>query len=123
MISSLLQDARDTLNAVGSSVGNAPGALAGPGPVAAVRLSGGDGPLGLVQALEAVPDSRSPLGIRCALSSLLAVAVCAMSSGAVTFASVGDLLDDLPEDALAVFGLRRRADTFTMTPAMFGKPQ
>ncbi|MBT0774326.1 ISAs1 family transposase [Kineosporia sp. J2-2] len=114
MKSSLLDDVRDTLNAVGSGPDGPPGPVA----VAAVRLSSGDGPIGLVQALEAVPDPRSPLGIRYALSSLVAIAVCAVISGAVTFAAVGDWLADLPEDDLAAFGLVRRPAATTLWRAL-----
>lgn len=52
-----------------------------------------------------VPDPRDPRGIRYRLASLLAVAVCAVMAGAVTFAAIADWLDDLPETNLPALGL------------------
>lgn len=114
MQSSLLNDVCDTLN-ISAAGGPDP---SGPRAVRAVRLSSGDAPIGLLAALEAVPDPRSPRGIRYALNSLLAVAVCAVMSGAVTFAAVCDWLADLPEDDLAAFGLNRRPAATTMWRAL-----
>lgn len=60
---------------------------------------------GLLEALAEVPDPRDPRGIRCRLVSLLAVAVCAVRAGAVTFAAVVDWMEDLDESDLPALGL------------------
>ncbi|WP_432838453.1 ISAs1 family transposase [Dactylosporangium sp. CA-092794] len=52
-------------------------------------------PRGLLAALARVPDPRDRRGIRYSLASLLAVAVCAVLAGAVTFAAIMDWADDL----------------------------
>src|SRR6266480_4611120 len=49
----------------------------------------------LLHALAAVPDPRDPRGVRYRLTSLLAVAVCAVLAGAVTFAAIADWAADL----------------------------
>ena len=49
----------------------------------------------LLRALAAVPDPRDPRGIRYRLTSLLAVAVCAVLAGATTFAAIADWAADL----------------------------
>jgi predicted transposase YbfD/YdcC len=54
---------------------------------------------GLLAALSAVPDPRDPRGVRYPLTSLLAVAVCAVLAGATTFAAIGDWAADLDEAA------------------------
>src|SRR6266550_4937475 len=53
----------------------------------------------LLHALAAVPDPRSPRGMRYRLSSLLAVAVCAVLAGATTFAAIADWAADLDPPA------------------------
>jgi hypothetical protein len=58
--------------------------------------------------LAEVPDPRDPRGIRYQLATLLAVAVCAVLAGAVTFAALADWLEDLPETDLPALGLTRR---------------
>ena len=50
---------------------------------------------GLLQVLAAIPDPRDPRGVRYQLTSLLAVAVCAVLAGAVTFAAIADWAADL----------------------------
>lgn len=60
---------------------------------------------GLLEALAEVPDPRDPRGIRYRLVSLLAVAVCAVLAGAVTFAAVVDWMEDLDESDLPALGL------------------
>ncbi len=60
---------------------------------------------GLLEALAEVPDPRDPRGIRYRLVSLLAVAVCAVLAGAVTFAVVVDWMEDLDESDLPALGL------------------
>src|SRR4051812_20607369 len=54
---------------------------------------------GLLHALAAVPDPRDPRGVRYPLTSLLAVAVCAVMAGASSFAAITDWLHDLDEHA------------------------
>src|SRR5437870_9825138 len=49
----------------------------------------------LLHALAAVPDPRDRRGVRYRLTSLLAVAVCAVLSGAVTFAAIAHWAADL----------------------------
>jgi predicted transposase YbfD/YdcC len=54
---------------------------------------------GLLDVLATVPDPRDPRGIRYQLASLLAVAVCAVLAGAVTFAAIADWAVDLDVEA------------------------
>jgi predicted transposase YbfD/YdcC len=54
---------------------------------------------GLLEVLAAVPDPRDPRGVRYQLASLLAVAVCAVLAGAVTFAAIADWAVDLDAEA------------------------
>ncbi|GAA3733876.1 hypothetical protein GCM10022225_15230 [Plantactinospora mayteni] len=49
---------------------------------------------GLLTALARVPDPRDPRGVRYPLTSVLAVAGCAVMAGASTFAAIGDWVDD-----------------------------
>src|SRR5439155_16192221 len=53
----------------------------------------------LLHALAAVPDPRDPRGVRYRLTSLLAVAVCAVLAGAATFAAIADWAADLDPPA------------------------
>jgi hypothetical protein len=59
----------------------------------------GNEQLDLLQALATVPDPRHRRGVRYRLTSLLAVAVCAVLAGASTFAAIGDWATDLDEAA------------------------
>jgi predicted transposase YbfD/YdcC len=63
---------------------------------------------GLLAALAAVPDPRDPRGVRYPLASLLAVAVCAVLAGAVTFAAIADWARDLDSSAWARLGFSTR---------------
>jgi hypothetical protein len=56
---------------------------------------------GLLAVLAAVPDPRDPRGVRYPLASVLAVAVCAVLAGAVTFAAIADWVRDLDSPAWA----------------------
>jgi hypothetical protein len=58
--------------------------------------------------LAAVPDPRDPRGIRYPLPSMLAVAVCAVLAGAVTFAAIADWVKDLDSSAWARLGFTGR---------------
>jgi hypothetical protein len=62
---------------------------------------------GLLHALAAVPDPRDPRGVRYPLTSLLAVAVCAVPAGASSFAAITDWLHDLDEHAQDRLGFTR----------------
>jgi hypothetical protein len=68
----------------------------------------------LLDALDEVPDPRDPRGVQYRLASLLAVAVCAVISGAVTYAAISDWLDDLPDTDLPLLGLLRRPAATTV---------
>lgn len=63
---------------------------------------------GLLAVLAAVPDPRDPRGIRYPLASMLAVAVCAVLAGAVTFAAIADWVKDLDAPAWARLGFTGR---------------
>src|ERR1041385_1655975 len=65
----------------------------------------------LLQALAAVPDPRDRRGVRYRLTSLLAVAVCAVLAGAATFAAIADWAADLDP------ALRGRLGFATAIPA------
>jgi predicted transposase YbfD/YdcC len=58
----------------------------------------------LLHALAAVPDPRDPRGVRYRLTSLLAVAVCAVLAGAATFAAIADWAADLDPPARGRLG-------------------
>jgi len=62
---------------------------------------------GLLHALSVVPDPRSPRGLRYPLDGLLAVAVCAVMSGASSVTAIADWLHDLDEIARARLGFLR----------------
>jgi predicted transposase YbfD/YdcC len=61
----------------------------------------------LLQALAAVPDPRDRRGVRYRLTSLLAVAVCAVLAGAVTFAAIADWAADLDPTVRVRLGFTR----------------
>lgn len=63
---------------------------------------------GLLAVLAAVADPRDPRGIRYPLASMLAVAVCAVLAGAVTFAAIADWVKDLDHPAWARLGFTGR---------------
>jgi hypothetical protein len=63
--------------------------------------------VGLLHALSAVPDPRSPRGLRYPLAGLLAVAVCAVMAGATSVTAIADWLHDLDDIARARLGFRR----------------
>jgi hypothetical protein len=63
---------------------------------------------GLLAVPAAVPDPRDPRGIRYPLTSMLAVAVCAVLAGAVTFAAIADWVKDLDSPAWARLGFTGR---------------
>src|SRR5438876_4981375 len=63
---------------------------------------------GLLAVLAAMPDPRDPRGVRYPLASVLAVAVCAVLAGAVTFAAIADWVRDLDSPAWARLGFGTR---------------
>jgi predicted transposase YbfD/YdcC len=63
--------------------------------------------VGLLQALSAVPDPRSPRGLRYPLAGLLSVAVCAVLAGASSVTAISDWLYDLDDIARARLGFGR----------------
>lgn len=63
---------------------------------------------GLLAALAVMPDPRDPRGVRYPLASVLAVAVCAVMAGAVTFAAIADWLRDLDSSGWARLGFTDR---------------
>jgi hypothetical protein len=62
---------------------------------------------GLLHALSAVPDPRSPRGLRYPLAGLLCVAVCAVLAGASSVTAIADWLHDLDDIARARLGFVR----------------
>jgi predicted transposase YbfD/YdcC len=68
---------------------------------------------GLLVALAGVPDPRDPRGVRYPLVSVLAVAVCAVLAGAVTFAAIADWVRDLDRPAWARLGFCDRLPAAT----------
>lgn len=72
-----------------------------------VAVTEGEQP-GLLAVLAGLPDPRDPRGIRYPLASMLAVAVCAVLAGAVTFAAIADWARDLDPPAWARLGFAGR---------------
>jgi hypothetical protein len=68
---------------------------------------------GLLQALSAVPDPRSPRGLRYPLAALLSVAVCAVMTGASSVTAISDWLHDLDDIARARLGFVREVPATT----------
>ena len=68
---------------------------------------------GLLVALAVVPDPRGRHGMRYPLASLLAVAVCAVMAGALTFAAIADWVRDLDSSVTARLGLPGRVPAAT----------
>lgn len=62
---------------------------------------------GLLRALSRVPDPRSPRGLRYPLTALLAVAVCAVMTGASSVTAISDWLHDLDDISRARLGFVR----------------
>ncbi|MGL4744670.1 MAG: transposase family protein [Dermatophilaceae bacterium] len=64
--------------------------------------------------LAQVPDPRDPRGVRYPLAGVLAVAVCAVLTGARSFAAVGEWALDLGTDQLDRLGLDKAPVESTM---------
>jgi hypothetical protein len=69
---------------------------------------------GHLDALAEVEDPRDPRGVRYPLACLFAVAVCAATAGAVTFAALSHWLQDLPDGHLQDLGPDRRPVATTL---------
>ncbi len=69
-----------------------------------------EGPDGLLAALAHVTDPRHKRGIRHRQTTVLAIAVCAVLSGARSFLAIADWAQSLPQDLLTRLGCRRRHD-------------
>lgn len=63
----------------------------------------------LLSVLAKVPDPRDPRGVRYPLAGVLAVAVCAVLSGARSFAAIGERAQDLSGEQFASPGVGTRA--------------
>ncbi len=99
MSSSPVEDLCDTLSAAVADV---------PAAVLSRDLVTGGERCGLVRALEAVPDPRDPRGVRYPLAGLLAAAVTAVITGAVTFSAMAERARGLPDPDLEALGLPGR---------------
>lgn len=64
---------------------------------------------GLLAALAGVPDPRSPQGARYQISTILAVAVCAVLAGCRSFTAIGEWAANASEQVLAALGGTGRA--------------
>jgi predicted transposase YbfD/YdcC len=67
----------------------------------------------LLEAVAAVPDPRSPRGLRYPLAGLLAVAVCAVMAGASSMTAIADWLHDLDDITRARLGFVRAVPATT----------
>lgn len=68
----------------------------------------------LLSVLGKVPDPRDPRGVRYPLAAVLAVAVCAVLTGARSFAAIGEWALDLGTDQLGRLGLDRAPEESTL---------
>ena len=71
---------------------------------------------GLLGALEALTDPRAKRGVRHQVAAILTMAAAATLAGCRNFASVGDFVADLPQDALERLGARRHPVTGRRVP-------
>ena len=71
---------------------------------------------GLLERLRALADPRDPRGVRHSFVSLLAVAVCAVGSGAKSWTEIGELAAELTPAQLARLGARPSPYTGRFTP-------
>ncbi|SIN14382.1 DDE_Tnp_1-associated [Micromonospora cremea] len=60
---------------------------------------------GLLTALGSLPDPRARRGVRHALVTVVAAAVCAVVAGYRSYAAIGEWVADLPADTAAVLGI------------------
>lgn len=71
---------------------------------------------GLIDCLSEVSDPRKKRGIRHTNLSVLAVAICAILSGELTFAAIGEWAANLTQDLLKRLGCRRHPETGKYIP-------
>lgn len=68
----------------------------------------------LMLLLARVPDPRDPRGVRYGLAGMLAVAVCAVLTGARSFAAIGEWASELTSEALDGLGLGSAPEESTL---------
>lgn len=71
---------------------------------------------GLIDCLAEVSDPRKKRGVRHTNLSVLAIAICAILSGELTFAAIGEWAANLTQDLLKRFKCRRDPDTGIYIP-------
>lgn len=76
----------------------------GPIPLVDLNQANLNRPSGLLERLQRLEDPRKRRGIRHSLISTLAVAICAVLSGARSFVAIGEWSADLPQDLLKRLG-------------------
>ena len=91
-----------------------PGSYRAPAVAAAVSVEAGDVPPGLLEALGAVKDPRKRRGQRHGFTALLAAGVCAVLTGARSFAAIAEWTEDVGAAQRAKLGLTR-ADSPDLT--------
>ena len=88
--------------------------------IAAYRVRGGqvapERCSGLLAHLSALPDPRDRRGVRHRLAGVLAVAVCAVLSGAKSLAAIGEWAADAPPEVLVALGIRAQPLTGWVRP-------
>jgi predicted transposase YbfD/YdcC len=91
-----------------------PGSYRAPVVAAAVSVEAGEVPPGLLEALGTVHDPRKRRGRRHAFTALLAAGVCAVLTGARSFAAIAEWVEDAGAAQRAKLGLSR-ADSPDLT--------
>lgn len=78
------------------------------GPITVVNLNKAnlDRPDGLLDRLQQLKDPRKPRGVRHSMISTLAIAICAVLSGARSFTAIGEWSAGLSQELLRRFGCR-----------------
>jgi predicted transposase YbfD/YdcC len=72
----------------------------------------------LLQVLEQVPDPRAKRGVRHRFSAILFISVCAILTGAKSFAAIAEWAADRVEDTLAGVGIATAPDASTIRRAL-----
>lgn len=65
----------------------------------------------MVELFGQVTDPRKPRGVRHQIAAVLTVTVFAVLSGAANYRQIGDAVADLPQELLALAGVRRHRHT------------
>ncbi|MDT3700431.1 MAG: ISAs1 family transposase [Thermincola sp.] len=78
------------------------------GPIAMIDLNKAnlERPNGLLDRLQQLKDPRKPRGVRHSMLSTIAIAICAVLSGARSFIAIGEWSADLSQELLRRFGCR-----------------